>query len=138
VSTRCRCVQRLPRAQCNFGPRDTVPERYRGRTLHEHNPSVTLMRTSAAECRAIGRVLADRVGRAQGRTALLIPRQGWSMLDRPGGPFWDPEADAALVGELKKGLQGSQVEVLEVDANVNDEAFVRACVDKLLETMGEQ
>jgi uncharacterized protein (UPF0261 family) len=88
--------------------------------------------------RAIGRVLADRLGSAQGRTALLIPRQGWSMLDRPGGPFWDPEADAALVGELKKGLQGSKVEVLEVDANVNDEAFVRACVDKLLEMMGEQ
>jgi uncharacterized protein (UPF0261 family) len=130
--------------QCNFGPRETVPQRYRDRRLHEHNSSVTVMRTSADECRAIGRMLAERVARAKGQTAVVIPRRGWSMLDAAPtgetiGPFWDPAADKALIEELRQGLQPAisrgSVEVIEEDANVNDERFVRVCVDRLLAMM---
>jgi uncharacterized protein (UPF0261 family) len=107
-----------------------------------HNPSVTLMRTTPEECSAIGRVLAERIASATGPTAVIIPGRGWSMLDAADMPYWDPEADAALVRALRQRLKeaesGGRVEVIEEDAHVNDEAFVRVCVDKLLELMAQK
>jgi uncharacterized protein (UPF0261 family) len=43
----------------NFGPRDTVPEKFHARTLYEHNPTVTLMRTTAEENARLGEVIAQ-------------------------------------------------------------------------------
>jgi uncharacterized protein (UPF0261 family) len=60
-----------------------------------------------------------------------VPLKGVSMIDAEGQPFHDPEADAALFGALREGLDGSQVEVVELDTNVNDEEFALAMADKL-------
>lgn len=38
----------------NFRAPETVPARYANRHFHRHNANVTLMRTNAAECTAIG------------------------------------------------------------------------------------
>ena len=38
----------------NFWAAETVPGRYAGRLFHQHNANVTLMRTTPAECTAIG------------------------------------------------------------------------------------
>src|SRR6186713_2496629 len=78
----------------NFGPRDTVPARFRERRLYEHNASVTLLRTSAEECRELGRILARKLNAATGPTSVFIPRGGVSMIDVPGAAFHDPDADA--------------------------------------------
>ncbi|EPQ53802.1 UPF0261 domain protein [Gloeophyllum trabeum ATCC 11539] len=120
---------------CNFGPRSTVPEKYVARTLHEHNPSITLLRTSAEECAAIGCTMADRLSVGHGPLAVVIPKHGWSGIDIAGGPFWDPDADRALVEELKKGLKekGRAVEVIEVDKHVNDRDAAWVMADKLHE-----
>jgi uncharacterized protein (UPF0261 family) len=63
---------------------------------------------------------------------LVVPQRGFSMLDVEGAAFWDPEADHALVEALKRELAGTpEVEVVEVDASINDEALVREMVGKL-------
>jgi uncharacterized protein (UPF0261 family) len=115
----------------NFGPRETIPERFAGRKLHVHNPMVTLMRTTAEENAELGRRIARKLNGAESATVLFIPLRGVSAIDVEGQPFHDPEADAALVGALREHLDRARVEVREVDADVNDPAFATAMADRL-------
>lgn len=115
----------------NFGAPDSVPEKFRGRTLYQHNPTVTLMRTSAEECRTIGRRIGEQLRRAAGPVVLLLPLRGVSMLDAEGQPFHDPLADRALFESLREHA-GPKVQVRELDQHINDEEFARALADELL------
>jgi uncharacterized protein (UPF0261 family) len=115
----------------NFGGRETVPPKFEDRNLYVHNPSVTLMRTTPEECAELGRRIARKLAAASGPTSLFVPLRGVSMIDAEGQPFHDPAADAALFDALREGLEGSSVELIEVDHNVNDEEFADAMVDKL-------
>ena len=87
----------------NFGARDTVPPQFEDRNLYVHNPSVTLMRTTAEECAELGRRIARKLSAATGPTALFVPLGGVSMIDAEGQPFHDPEADAALFAAMREG-----------------------------------
>ena len=121
----------------NFGARDTVPPQFEERNLYVHNPSVTLMRTTAEECAELGRRIARKLSAATGPTALFLPLRGVSMIDAEGQPFHDPEADEALFAALRDGL-GDRVELVEMDCNVNDPEFAAAMADKLDEYMKEK
>src|SRR3954470_2215681 len=113
----------------NFGPRDTVPPRFAGRNLYVHNPTVTLMRTTPAECEELGRTIGRKLSAATGPTALFVPLGGISMIATRGQPFHDPEADDALVAGLRETLD-DRVEVHERSEDVNDPAFARATADR--------
>jgi uncharacterized protein (UPF0261 family) len=121
----------------NFGARETVPARFRGRRLYEHNPLVTLMRTTPEECAALGAIVARKLSAATGPTALYLPLGGLSALDAPGGPFHDPEADAALFAAIRDGLAPS-VELVELPAHVNDPAFALAMAARLDSYLSER
>jgi uncharacterized protein (UPF0261 family) len=114
----------------NFGPRDSVPERFASRNLYVHNPTVTLMRTAAEECRELGRRIGSKLSGATGPTVLFIPLRGVSMIAVEGQPFHDPEADAALREGLHETLS-EDVEVVELDNVINDEAFADAMAERL-------
>jgi uncharacterized protein (UPF0261 family) len=116
----------------NFGPRDTVPATFADRTFYQHNPNVTLMRTTAAENAELGRIMAEKLNRAEGPTVVLLPLRGVSAIDREGQPFHDPAADAAFRQALKAGLD-ARIPVRELDLNINDEAFADAAAEALLE-----
>lgn len=118
----------------NFGPLDTVPEQYCGRNLYKHNPTVTLMRTTKEENIRLGEVIAEKLNAAKSPTALMLPLRGVSAIDGEGQPFNDPEADKALFDTLRANI-GSNVELIELDSNVNDDAFALAAAKKLLELM---
>lgn len=115
----------------NFGPAETVPDRFRGRTLYRHNATVTLMRTTAEESREIGRRIAGQLNRSEGSVLVLLPGRGISMLDAEGQPFHDPGADQALFDSLRAHA-GPQVEVRELDLHINDPAFAEALADALV------
>jgi uncharacterized protein (UPF0261 family) len=119
----------------NFGPMETVPERFRERNLYVHNPTVTLMRTTPEECAELGRRIARKLNAATGPVTLFVPLRGVSMIAVEGQPFHDPAADEALVGALRDGLDPS-VAVRELDTDVNDPAFARAMADRLHELAG--
>ena len=87
----------------NFGPRATVPPAFEGRLLHVHNPTVTLMRTTAEENAELGRRDRRKLNAAQSPTVLFVPLGGVSAIDVEGQPFHDPEADAALFEALRDG-----------------------------------
>lgn len=118
----------------NFGAPDTVPAKYAGRTFYRHNPLVTLMRTTAAENAELGRIIAAKLNKATGPTILMIPKKGVSSIDVEGKPFHDPAADAALFDALKANL-GSHVRLVELDTDINDEAFATEAARLLLEAI---
>ncbi len=121
----------------NFGPIDTVPERFRGRTLYKHNPTVTLMRTTPEECAELGRMIARKLNQARGPLAVFIPLRGVSLISKEGGPFYDPEADQALIENLKANLR-PDIEVHEWDTDINDSALARAMAERLDELIRAQ
>jgi uncharacterized protein (UPF0261 family) len=121
----------------NFGPRDTVPERFADRTLYVHNPTITLMRTTPSENAELGRRIAEKLNRAGSPTVLFVPLGGVSAIDVDGQPFHDREADEALFDALREHLDGARVEVQELDTDVNDPAFATAMADRLHELVQE-
>jgi uncharacterized protein (UPF0261 family)/ABC-type branched-subunit amino acid transport system ATPase component len=113
----------------NFWAWDTVPERYKARTLYKHNPNVTLMRTSAEECAKIGRFIAEKLNRMEGPVRFLIPEGGLSGLDAPGKPFWDPAADKALFDAIATHFRaGTDRKLIRLPLHINDQAFADALV----------
>lgn len=119
----------------NFGPRATVPEKFKGRRFYQHNPNVTLMRTTPEENDRLGKEIAEKASAARGATAILIPTRGISAIDCAEQPFWWPEADAALFASIKQWVS-PHVEVHELDLHINDAAFADALVRTLLRLMG--
>ncbi|MGI6142271.1 MAG: Tm-1-like ATP-binding domain-containing protein [bacterium] len=117
----------------NFGPMETVPEKFRHRRLYKHNPTVTLMRTEPEECAQLGRIIAEKLNAAKGPTALVIPLKGVSLIDREGQPFWHPEADQALFNTIRENI-GPNVNLIELDTDINDPEFALTLA-KLLEEM---
>jgi uncharacterized protein (UPF0261 family) len=120
----------------NFGPRDTVPERFEQRRLYVHNPTVTLMRTTPDECAELGRRIGRKLSSARGPTVLFVPLRGVSMIDVDGQPFHDIEADRALIDGLRETLDDS-VEVRELDMDINDRQFAEAMARRLHELVTE-
>jgi uncharacterized protein (UPF0261 family) len=114
----------------NFGPLDSVPERFRSRKLHVHNPAVTLMRTTAEECLELGRTIGRKLAAARGPAALFVPLRGVSAIAVAGGPFHDPQADEALRAGLRETLPAA-VELHELDLDINDPRFAEAMADRL-------
>jgi uncharacterized protein (UPF0261 family) len=118
----------------NFGAPETVPDRYRDRLIYRWNSNVTLLRTNGEENRRIGELLAAAANAATGPVAVLLPLRGVSMLDGPGGAFWDPESDRACFHAITDNLRPG-VGVQQVDANINDPAFADAVARTLLELL---
>ncbi|RUX24069.1 MULTISPECIES: ABC transporter permease [unclassified Mesorhizobium] len=113
----------------NFGPRETVPEKFRSRKFVIHNPNVTLMRTTRDENRAFGEWIGARLNAMNGPVRFLLPEGGVSMLDAPGQPFHDPEADNALFEAIEKTVHQTPLRHVErVRANINDTPFVDAVI----------
>jgi uncharacterized protein (UPF0261 family) len=117
----------------NFGPRASVPERYRERRFYEHNPQVTLMRTTAEENREIGRWIAERLNHMKGPVRFLLPLGGVSLIDEPGKPFHDPQADAALFAAIRETFRpGPDRMLVERPCAINDPAFAQALAEAFL------
>ncbi|HEV2067091.1 MAG TPA: Tm-1-like ATP-binding domain-containing protein, partial [Thermomicrobiales bacterium] len=116
----------------NFGPMDTVPEKFRDRNLYVHNPTTTLMRTTPEECAELGRRIGTKLSAAKGPVALYIPRGGVSAIATEDSAFYDPEADKALIDNLLANV-GANVEVHDLDYDINDSRFAEAMANRLAE-----
>jgi uncharacterized protein (UPF0261 family) len=115
----------------NQGARDELPERYRGRKQYFHNPVATLVRLTADEEAALGRVIAERLSRARGPVQVICPTGGFSLADVPGGDLWDPEADAAFIDSLRGALP-PEIPFEAVDAHVDDPEFADLVANRYL------
>jgi uncharacterized protein (UPF0261 family) len=113
----------------NFGAKASVPAQFSGRLLHVHNPEVTLMRTTAEENERFGEFIASKLNACAGPVRFLLPEGGVSLIDAPGQPFWDPDADAALFSTIERlVVQTGDRRVERVPANINDAEFAAAAM----------
>lgn len=121
----------------NFGPPDTVPERFAGRLFFEHNPTVTLMRTTESEMAELGALLGRKAAAANGPTEVFWPDRGVSALDSDGQPFRDAGADEACRAALERELAPAGRKPRRVDAHINDPVFATAMADRLHQMITE-
>lgn len=126
----------------NFGPRDTVPAEFASaenkRLLYEHNPAVTLMRTTPQECTRIAEFITSKLRDRAVRPDLvrvLLPTGGISMISTPSQPFYKPESDVALFDTIERQLEGSDIEVRRDDREINDKGFALLAADLLVEVI---
>jgi uncharacterized protein (UPF0261 family)/ABC-type branched-subunit amino acid transport system ATPase component len=111
----------------NFGPRNTVPAHYENRLFYQHNPQVTLMRTTPEENVRMGTWIGERLNRMEGAVRFLLPEGGVSALDLPGGAFFNLEADAALFTALERTVrQTTARQLIRVPHHINDPKFADA------------
>ncbi|MBT4431937.1 MAG: hypothetical protein HOC91_15620, partial [Nitrospinaceae bacterium] len=132
----CECV--------NFGPPETIPEKFRDRIFMPHTATTTLMRATGEEMRALGVKMAEKLNGASGPVALLVPLRGFSHYDQENGPeamdfagnpagtFHDPEADKAFLEGVQSTLDQERVRLLELDLHINDEAFSKKVAEVFL------
>ena len=117
----------------NFHAPETVPAGFRSRRFYEHNPTVTLMRTTAEENARLGAEIGRKVAASTGPAALMLPLAGVSAIDIAGGPFDDPAARAALFDAIR--AHHGSVELVELDCHINNPRFAEAAAAKLIELM---
>ncbi len=120
----------------NFGPPATIPAKFRDRLFYQHNPSVTLMRTTIEENARLGREVGAKVAASRGPAAIFLPSQGVSAIDRAGQAFDDPEARRTLLDEVRRHC--GSVDCQELPVHINDPVFAEAAAGKLLELMQVQ
>ncbi len=121
----------------NFGGPETVPSKFADRTFYQHNPQVTLMRTSPEECAELGRILAEKINLSTAPVTVLLPLKAISVISAPGQKFHDPIADRILFTALKAFLR-KDIEVVELDCAINAPEFARACAEKLLANLAQR
>jgi len=121
----------------NFHGPGTVPEKFKGRNFYQHNPQVTLMRTTPEECAQLGKIVAQKLNASNGPVTVLIPRKAISVIGAPGQKFHDPIADKALFDGIKSNLR-KDIEVIEMDCAINDAVFAEACANALLKNIGKR
>ncbi|MEM9972505.1 MAG: Tm-1-like ATP-binding domain-containing protein, partial [Pseudomonadota bacterium] len=113
----------------NFNAPETVPEHYRQRTLYEHNPQITLMRTTPEENTKMGEWIGERLNQMTGPVRFFLPEGGVSLLDAPGMAFRDPDANRALFTALRKTVnETSNRQLISTPHNNNDPEFAALVV----------
>ena len=115
----------------NFGAPDTIPEIFNGRVFYEHNPNVTLMRTTPEECRRIGEAMTQRINESVGPVSVLLPKQGVSMIDLEGCPFHSPGAQEVLLNTIRDGLR-DDISCVTMDCEINAVEYAERAANTLL------
>jgi len=123
---------------CNFGPIDTVPTKFQDRKIYKHNPTVTLMRTTAEENVEIANNIAEKLNGAKNYTVLMLPLLGVSMIDAEGQAFYGPEEDAALFNTLRNKIDKKVVRLEEYKLHVNDKEFAEKAAQNLIDLMDQK
>ncbi|HCO83694.1 MAG TPA: UPF0261 family protein [Arenibacter sp.] len=121
----------------NFGPLESVPEKYRDRQLFSWAPDVTLMRTNVEENRILGKTIAEKINKSKAPVTVLLPLGGLSKIGGPGEVFHAPAIDQELFSSLKSHAN-KNIKILEVNSNINTESFAAQAVKSLMEILISQ
>lgn len=115
----------------SYGGRPDMLEKTKDRPQYVQDALRVQVRTTPDELRQAADVIADRLNRARGEWVFLVPRKGWSSLDREGRPIHDLAADAAFTARLKERL-ADPGRVKEVDLHLYTKEFARVAVDEFV------
>jgi uncharacterized protein (UPF0261 family) len=97
-------------------------ERFHGRAVHAHNRLIASAASSASEREEVARVIAEKLAASTGPVKFVLPLRGVEEWDRGGAPLHDPQGLDAFV-RAARAASRPPVELIEVDAHINDDAF---------------
>lgn len=120
-----------------FGPLESIPVRLRRRRMYFHNISNANVATTRKEMAQVGKVLAERLNRARGPVAFVLPLKGWSVYGSAGGPLYNPEVNAAFEKALTRNLR-PEIPVHKLPLKINDLEFAQYCCRLLLDFMKKE
>lgn len=113
-------------------PKSRYTDDHKARKKYDLDRFRTWLRASPDELRRAAAAFTEKLNKSKGPVKVIIPLKGWTNFDIPGSATYDPEEDRIFVDELKKGLK-PEVEVIEVDANIEETPFAQAIVNASLE-----
>ncbi|HID61831.1 MAG TPA: UPF0261 family protein [Anaerolineae bacterium] len=116
-----------------FDSPETIPPQFRDRKIFWYDFR-SGVRTSKEEMKTLAQTIAGKLNKARGPVKVVIPLRGWSEADGEGAPLHEPETNQVFIAELKRLLR-PQIEVIEVDAHINEPEFAEAAVATLDEIM---
>jgi uncharacterized protein (UPF0261 family) len=119
------------------GRPEEVPGRLQGRPIYTHNPEFTLVRTLPEEMAQLGRIFAERLNEATGPVAVMVPTEGLSIPNVPGGPFWNPEADSRFLAALREHLR-PDIPVSTHPLHINAREFALAVTGRFVALLSEK
>jgi len=99
-----------------------LPARFEGYEIHAHNRLLSSILLGAQERREVARAICRQLAQAEGPVTLIVPKEGCNEWDRAGGPLHDSAGMAAFVEEIRAACP-ENVQLLELDAHINDAAF---------------
>lgn len=105
-----------------WGPQDTIPERFKDRTMRQHGELAWMIEMSFEEVAETGKVIASRLNKGRGPRVVVLPKQGFLEMDKPGQMFHNPERGEVFSKALKTALN-AEVDVIELDVHINDQQF---------------
>ena len=118
-----------------FGERSSLPEKYKNRVVYMHNPAITVVKSNIEENIAFGIKVGEKLNQCKSNAALFLPIRGISMNDKAGSKYYGPKEDQALFITLKKVIINPLVEIIDVDAHINEEVFAISAAKKLIALM---
>lgn len=107
---------------CDMATWQPPPPRFNGRPVRVHNRLIGGVATTQEEKEMVGKVMAEKLNKSVGPTAVVIPLQGLSEWDRPGEAYYDPDGIIAFTKAFKKKVR-PEIKVIELDAHLNDKSF---------------
>jgi uncharacterized protein (UPF0261 family) len=117
-----------------YGPVENIPSEILERKHVIHNPIHTHVKATYEQMLELGRFISGRVSQSKGYATVLVPQQGFSQLNRAGGPIYEPESDRGFLEGLKEGFQQApspMATIKVLDMHINDPEFADAAVDEL-------
>ena len=109
----------------------SIPDEFKNRPIYDHNPEFALARCTKEEMGKLGAYFAECANTSVGPTEIVIPGEGYSIPNVPGGVFWDRDADAAFEAELMKNLK-PEIAVEKLPLHANSKEFGIAVAQRFL------
>jgi uncharacterized protein (UPF0261 family) len=116
--------------------RSMAKAKHRKRRKYDLDGFRTWIRMTPKELRETSSVLAGKLNRSTGAVKIIVPLKGWSSVDSPDSPTYDPEEDMIFVRELRGKLR-NEIEIIQVDANMEDPEFAHTVVDAATHLFGK-
>jgi uncharacterized protein (UPF0261 family) len=118
------------------GPYTGLTPMWKKRKHIIHNRNITLVRARATEMALAAKFIAGKVNKALQPVKILIPLKGFSEPNAQGKFFYEPETDTMFIQALKRHLDDPS-QVMEIDAHINDDAFVKEGFDQMMNMLGK-
>lgn len=121
--------------QTGCGPTRKNAEKYAARSRILKLDELRMgTRLNEKELILTARTVAEKLNQAMGPVKFFIPLRGFSGFDPPDGVLYCPEEDRIFINEVKR-LVNSGIEIVEIDANLEEPIFAKALLEGFVQLM---